>query len=446
MNILHYTIGIPPNRRGGSIQYAFDLMIEQVRQGHTIYILICGDTLFRSRICQIKEIKKSSLPLFQLTNPITPTMIYGIKEPAMQYRHVHVDFENITKFIRLHEIEVLHMHTLMGIHKEVVALVKSLGVKIVYTCHDFYGICPHYNLIDFNGELCDKASGRKCAQCNLHEPSDFYLRLANSHLYQKIKRLGFIKTGIKTSALVAYSNRDDLNSPSFEAETYCTLLNHYKEYFSLIDKFHFNSLQTKEIFQHFVPAINGKIIPVLTRSIKDNRKCLNLSDVIEFGFIGSTKEYKGFPILKRVLMELKKEGLNNFRLKVYGGGMEGIDRDCENITYIRSYDYAKISQVLYHLDGIIVPSKWYETFSLVTLEALSHGRPVICSNHVGAKDIVAGYDEKFIFSSEEELKLLIKEVLNDPTILNVFNKEILSKPWHFDMQSHAAEIVGFYKE
>ncbi len=31
MNILHYTIGLPPARRGGSVLYAYDLMRQQSR-------------------------------------------------------------------------------------------------------------------------------------------------------------------------------------------------------------------------------------------------------------------------------------------------------------------------------------------------------------------------------------------------------------------------------
>ena len=45
-----------------------------------------------------------------------------------------------------------------------------------------------------------------------------------------------------------------------------------------------------------------------------------------------------------------------------------------------------ISKSFKQMDLLIVPSIWKETFSLITLEALSYGIPVLISNNVGAKD------------------------------------------------------------
>ena len=55
MVILHYTIGMPPTRHGGSVQVANDLMYEQVRQGHIVFALVCGDTLIRETKARIKH-------------------------------------------------------------------------------------------------------------------------------------------------------------------------------------------------------------------------------------------------------------------------------------------------------------------------------------------------------------------------------------------------------
>ncbi|WP_300968646.1 glycosyltransferase, partial [uncultured Duncaniella sp.] len=101
-------------------------------------------------------------------------------------------------------------------------------------------------------------------------------------------------------------------------------------------------------------------------------------------------------------------------------------------------------EILYHLDGTLVPSKCYETFSLVTLESLAHGRPVIVSDHVGAKDIVYEYNPNFIFSSQSELKNILKSILLNPKILIKENEKILSQPWKFSMEKHSQDIFSFY--
>ena len=108
------------------------------------------------------------------------------------------------------------------------------------------------------------------------------------------------------------------------------------------------------------------------------------------------------------------------------------------------YDYSIISDILYGLDCIVVPSVCYETFSLVTLEALSHGIPAIVSDHVGAKDIVASYKSDCIFHSTSELKQLMKMYITDPHKLIEYNQEIMISDWNFSLASHAEIILDLH--
>lgn len=449
MSILHYTIGLPPERNGGSVQYAYGLMTEQAKK-EKVYALICGDTLFRGSVCRIKRVgSRNSIETFKLTNPLTPTLIYGASDPQLQHRDIKIDFDNIRDFIRDHNIRIMHLHTLMGIHKDVVAYIKSLGVTIVYTSHDFHGICTHYNLIDFNGELCKDTSAEKCVLCNLNEPSDRFLRIANSSIYRFVKKTGFLSI-LKKSKLIANSGTTDKKNTVVvtedKREEYRKLIEYYRDYFKLIDKFHFNSTQTRDIFRHFLPDVSGKIIPVITSGIHDKRKPLQLGEFVRFGFIGSLNDYKGFPMLKEAVSELFAQGYSNFRIYAYPGNLTGIDKDCPAIEYKPPYKYSEISDILYSLECVIVPSKWYETFSLVALEALAHGRPVIVSDHVGAKDIVATYNKDMIFSTYDQLKDLIRMILDNPKRLESENTKILSSPWIFSIEKHAKDIIDFYNE
>jgi len=448
MSVLHYTIGLPPVRNGGSVQYAYGLMTEQART-EKVFALVCGDTLFRGLTCRIKYNGiRNGIETFKLTNPLTPTLIYGTSNPKAQYRNVRIDFNNIRNFIIRNEIKIFHLHTLMGIHKDVVAFIKSLGVTIVYTSHDFHGICLHYNLIDYGGELCGNVSAERCAICNAYEPSDRFLRVANSSFYHFIKKSGILS--VLNKAKPAISNKSDDKKDVVVSEDriveYSELIDYYKDYFKLIDKFHFNSSQTRDVFRRFIPDVTGKVIPVITNGISDKRKPLKLGDNIRFGFIGSLNDYKGFPMLKKVAKELYSEGYEKFRIYVYPGNIEGIDSDCPAIEYKPPYRYSEISDVLYGLDCVIVPSKWYETFSLVALEALAHGRPVIVSDHVGAKDIVATYNKDMIFSTAARLKELIRKILDNRKVLEYENEKILISSWRFSIENHAKEVISYYYE
>lgn len=430
------------------MQYAYGLITEQAKT-ERVYTLLCGDTLFRGSICRIKESAiRNGIATFKLTNPLTPTLIYGVSNPQSQHRDVKIDYDNIRKFVKEKNVKVMHLHTFMGIHKDMVAFIKKLGVTIVYTSHDFHGICAHYNLIDFKGELCEEASAERCALCNQNEPSDRFLRLANSSFYHFVKKSGILSV-LKKSKPMANTGMNYKNEfviTDDQKEEYRNLIEYYRGFFKLIDKFHFNSSQTLEVFRNFIPNVPGKVIPVITSGIRDKRQPLRLSENLRFGFIGSLNDYKGFPMLKSVVSELWSEGYNRFRLYAYPCNLTGIDADCPLIEYKPPYKYSGISNVLYGLDCVIVPSKWYETFSLVALEALAHGRPVIVSDHVGAKDIVANYNRDMVFSSKEQLKNLIRNILDNPELLTSENKNIISKPWNFSIENHAKEIISYYYE
>lgn len=88
------------------------------------------------------------------------------------------------------------------------------------------------------------------------------------------------------------------------------------------------------------------------------------------------------------------------------------------------------------MDVLIVPSIWKETFSLITLEALSYGVPVIVSDNVGAKDLVSIYNSEFIYRTELELEKLLNKILINRSSLINFNSEILNKEWSHSIEKH----------
>ena len=147
MNIVHYTIGLLPERNGGSVVYADALMRQQIKDGHNVIALVCGDTLFRANKSSVKECRaRDGLKVYKLKSPTTPTLIHGVKEPRSIYAEKKIDRRQIQKFIEDNRIEVFHIHTFMGLPVEVLNVFKERGVRIVYTSHDFYGICLGYSM------------------------------------------------------------------------------------------------------------------------------------------------------------------------------------------------------------------------------------------------------------------------------------------------------------
>lgn len=220
---------------------------------------------------------------------------------------------------------------------------------------------------------------------------------------------------------------------------YESLMNYYRECFSLVDCFHFNSEVSKIVYTTHMPNINGIVIPITHCGIKDNRSMKSFnSEKLRMGFIGSDEPFKGLPLLIEALEEIGIE--DKWELSVWGGKVG--KHPSLPIQYKGKYSAQTIENVYEAMDVLIVPSVWKETFSLVTLEALSYGVPVIVSDNVGAQDVVKQYDERFVYHERKDLEIILKAIIEDKSILRDFNRQICELPWSHDMLSHAEEIVN----
>lgn len=219
---------------------------------------------------------------------------------------------------------------------------------------------------------------------------------------------------------------------------YQSLIDYYKDCFSIVDEFHFNSEVTRDTYRKYIVPKAEKIIPITHNGINDHRRKKSFEDnCLKIGFVGSAAPYKG---LSRLIMALKQLNRNDkWRLDVWGDTI-GQDESLP-IYYRGKFTHSAIETVYTTMDIMVVPSLCHETFSLVTLEALSYGVPVLVSDTVGAKDIVKEYDSKFVFHSDEELVSLLDLLVDDKSLLRNYNEAIIANDWRHSMSEHAQEII-----
>ena len=219
---------------------------------------------------------------------------------------------------------------------------------------------------------------------------------------------------------------------------YSELKAYYTRCFSLIDCIHFNSENTRECYERHIHPNEGVVVPITHGGIKDNRQLRSYADdKLRLGFIGSTTVHKGLPFLIEALKVVGR--YDKWQLDVWGSNV-GKD-DTLPIYYRGKFAPSAIGMVYSTMDTMVVPSQWHETFSLVTLEALSFGVPVIVSDKVGAQDIVREYDPNFVFHDKTELVKLLKTLIDNHFVLAEYNKKICSMPWKHDIRSHTEEII-----
>ncbi|MFR9579470.1 MAG: hypothetical protein SNH80_02115 [Rikenellaceae bacterium] len=182
MTIIHYTLGTAPERSGGLTHYSTDLIAEQQRSA-TVVLLYAQGWQWHNRDISWRRVgKRGGIECYALQNSLPLPLRYGVHDPADFISTKSMSQSAMESLYNEIKPDAFHVHTLMGLPKELLIFFKSKGVKLVYTAHDYYGICPKVNMIDHNGEVCNTPSPQKCRECNRASKSTLFLRLYNSKI------------------------------------------------------------------------------------------------------------------------------------------------------------------------------------------------------------------------------------------------------------------------
>lgn len=402
MKILHYALGFPPERSGGLVRYALDLMQEQVKQGHQVYYLYPGLIALGTKKMTIKVAKKHQYPHFYpfaLVNSLPLPLFGGIKTPAdfmrpgnqQLYRH----------FLERIQPDVIHIHTLMGLHREFFVAAHELGIRIVFTSHDYFGLAPEPTFY-FQGQNYDQQnSAAKWAEIGQTAMPTWQLRLFQTRLYPQLRRLAH---HLKPQKAAAQTPSTPIKlEESAHLFTFTQLRQYYQSIFSLVDFFHFNSKLALAIYQHNLPLKNNyACISISNASIGPQQPTHVAHQPLQIAYIGPYERYKGFFEFLRLPQLL---GTKAYQYHLYGSDA-AVNVPAGIINHGR-FAPSRLPQIYRQMDLVIIPSLWQETFGFVTIEALNHGVKVLASQHVGAKDLVP---QPFVFKEITEVPRQIAQL------------------------------------
>ena len=386
MKILHYSLGFPPYRSGGLTKFSMDLMREQIREGHDVSLLWPGEIKFFGTGISVKKGSPvDGIKSYEVINPLPVSYDEGIKDFDA---FINVgDISVYDNFLDELKPDVIHVHTLMGLHKSLLESAKKRNIRLVFTTHDFFPICPKVTMFR-KGKICDSiASCEECGVCNNTALSLKKIKILQSPAYRTAKDSPIVKK-LRKQHRDDYLGDDtgrDENGSVGAADDFRKLRDHYGDMLKLMDVIHYNSNVTKAAYEKVFGLGKSVIVPITHSDISDRRKTKDFSsDVLRIRYLGAQSGAKGYLVLKDGLDKLWQER-QDFCLDVH---FEPVQKE----PYMKSHDrysYSELEDVFDNTDVLIAPSIWYETFGFTVLEALSYGVPVIISDTVGAKDIMA---------------------------------------------------------
>ena len=459
MKILHYSLGLPPFRTGGLTKYSVDLMLSQIENGDDVSLLYPGSFTLNPKLRLNINKSFKGISVYEILNPISIPLLSGIPNPQVYLKEVDVNI--YIKFLTGLNVEIIHIHTLMGLNKEFITAAQKLNIKTIFTSHDYFGICPKVNLIDLRGSICKNYDeGKNCIECNTNGYCKMLVMMMQSKTYRKLKNSSTLKKlRAYKQKLIIKKNRNLSETPQVQevintnndrplAAEYINLRKYYIDILNNIDFIHYNSSVSKHAYENYIDNVNSKVLNITHSNIKDNRieKHSSNNQPLKITYIGSIEKYKGLFFLLDVLHRLMKENVSDWNLNVYGRNVNiNADKFMGKVKIKGTYDYSELEDLFKNTDVLIVPSIWYETFGYIALEAFSYGVPVILTDLVGFKDmIVPGETGIIIKAHQDELYNNLKPIIIDREKLSYINQNILKLPGIYTMKKHTEDIMKLY--
>lgn len=438
MNILHYTLGLPPYRTGGLTKYSIDLMKEQTKS-NKVFMCFPGKNTLTKKF-KVKKYKAfNGIETFEFINTLPVPLLGGVSEIEAFIKDIPEANTEIEKFLLAIKPDIIHIHTLMGLPKEFVIIAKKLNIKTIFTTHDYYGLCPKVNFINCDGNL------EKCESCNKDAYSLKMINIMQSSLYRNIKETKALKVLRKNTKKKVTIEEKEIVETKESFEKYTNFRKYYIDILENISSVHFNSSVSKKVFEKYCKIESGDILSITHGSVQDNRMKKTFdSEKLKIVFLGPLESYKGFGLL---LKALKEVDFNLWELQVYGNSYEVEFEEGMNVTFNGRYDYSEVPDIMKKNDILIAPSIWNETFGFIILEAISYGMPIITNQNVGACDIIKDNVTGLISDgTKENLRDIIEKVIKDREILVNINKNILDSDFILEIEDHSLDIFLFYEK
>jgi len=88
-----------------------------------------------------------------------------------------------------------------------------------------------------------------------------------------------------------------------------------------------------------------------------------------------------------------------------------------NVTFLGNLSPEKLPRIYSQAKALLFPSRWFEVFPLVLLEALASGTPIVVNDLGEAPRLARRSQAGLVFSSEEELRKIVLTLSDSPLLV-----------------------------
>ncbi|NEO36545.1 MAG: glycosyltransferase [Moorea sp. SIOASIH] len=254
--------------------------------------------------------------------------------------------QTVKQQLKQHSYDVIHIHNFLPlISPSVYHAAKAEGVRVVQTLHNYRLLCPN-GLFFRDGEVCEDCLGK-----SVPLPGILHSCYRNS----------FAATGVVSAMLSVHHT---LQTWSDMVDTYIALTEFARQKF-IAGGLPANKIVVKPNFVYPDPGIGEG----------DGNFAL---------YVGRLSVEKGLDTLLSAWEHLDSK----IPLKIVGDGplasqVQQAAQRLPQVEWLGRKPMAEVHELLGKAMCLVFPSKWYETFGRVAIEAFAKGTPVIAAN-IGA--------------------------------------------------------------
>ncbi|QNT77941.1 glycosyltransferase [Entomobacter blattae] len=266
--------------------------------------------------------------------------------------------EQFTMFLKAYRPDVVHVHSIQGLGIAMLRQCRRLGIPYVLTLHDAWWLCERQFMVDSAGSYCfQKRVDVKV--CQLCVPAARHLQERRNILRQVMDSAACLISPSASHAELYKANGVGQN----------------------------NGLQ---VIKNGVP---------LPKTLRTARKA---GTPIRFGYVGGNEVIKGFPLIERVFQDIPDGGWKLFLVdNKVNLGYSSINvsgwKNKENVVIVPAYNQNTMDDFYNHIDVLLFPSQWKESYGLTVREALVRDIWVISTSPGGqAEDIIDGVNGTLI--------------------------------------------------
>lgn len=342
---------------GGTTKYREEKILSFLQQRYSVLLVISQHRVKPESV---------SMKFFQYES--TKTTIYESEKIAAL--ELFSFFENI-------DFEYVFVNSLVSF-KPATQFVLSLSIflqqlsnaKVSIAFHDYYAVCPSFNLLNYQWQYCDVPDKQACVHCQKCHP-------------------------ITT-----------LREPN--AENWRTI---WLIILELADEVLAFSSSSKGIIMKAFPSLNNKVtvIPHSMTYFATNKINIRPHKPYNIGVLGHMALHKGAQEVL-ALSEYISQTKSSENIVIFGEFEDGKSR--KNIEVLGKYDITELPTLIEknNINTFFFPSICPETFSYVVEELIILGMPIVCFNLGAQADKIASYDKGMVIELNSSMDLIYQSL------------------------------------